>query len=87
MLMAGYPLNFASLNWLGLSVMLYVLAGVCWLPVLWIQLQMHHIALGAPSGAPLPPSYWVLERYWVLLGIPAFSGVIAVFWLMTAKPF
>src|SRR5450755_3866974 len=30
MLMAGYKMQFAPLNWLGLSLLLYFVAGACW---------------------------------------------------------
>ena len=72
MLMAGYPLDFTSPNWLGLSVLLYCVAGVCWLPVLWRQWKMLRIAASSPWESPLPTQYWKYEKLWVLLGIPAF---------------
>ena len=34
----------------------------------------------------LPPPFWRYFRYWVLPGIPAFLALVAVFWLMVAKP-
>jgi uncharacterized membrane protein len=54
----------------------------------WIQLQMRDMALDtAMSGAPmLPARYWRYERVWVVLGIPAFSALLIVFYLMIAKP-
>ena len=87
MAIAGFPMTFWPLNWLGLSLLLYLLAGACWLPVLWLQWKMHQIAAQDPAEAKLPADYWRYERAWTLLGIPAFSGLAVVFWLMTAKPF
>jgi uncharacterized membrane protein len=87
MVLAGMPFQVWPLNWLSLSVLLYLLAGVCWLPVLWLQWKMHQIAKEDPSNPRLPPEYWRYERAWTLLGIPAFSSLLLVFWLMTAKPF
>ena len=87
MLMAGYPLDFTSPNWLGVSVLLYCVAGACWLPVLWLQWKMHRMAVSSPPESPLPARYWRYEKLWVLLGIPAFFSLVVVFWLMTAKPF
>jgi uncharacterized membrane protein len=82
--MAGWPL---STPWLAWSVALYFLAGACWLPVVWIQLQMRDMAnLAVASGTPLPPRYWRFLRWWVLLGIPAFLALVVVFYLMVAKP-
>lgn len=87
MAMSGFEMRFAPLNWLGLSLLLYLLAGACWLPVLWLQWRMHVLAAQEPSQAALPPLYWRYERAWTLLGIPAFVALVGVFWLMVAKPF
>ena len=87
MTMAGFPMSFWPMNWLGLSLLLYLLAGACWLPVLWLQWKMHQIASLDPGQPTLPAVYWRYERSWKLLGIPAFGGLVVVFWLMTAKPF
>jgi len=82
--LAGYPLFSTWIVW---SVMLYLLAGVCWLPVVWLQIRMRDIARVADSaGTPLPPGYWRLARWWFLLGIPAFSALVVIFWLMLNKP-
>ncbi|HEY0850595.1 MAG TPA: DUF2269 family protein, partial [Bradyrhizobium sp.] len=39
------------------------------------------------KGAPLPPRYFTLFRRWFLFGIPGFGAVMAILWLMIAKPF
>jgi uncharacterized membrane protein len=83
-LMAGYPLRTPWLAW---SIGLYFLAGACWLPVVWLQLKMRDMALQASSrNESLPARYWRFLRAWVLLGIPAFLALVAVFYLMVAKP-
>lgn len=84
---AGYTLSLMPLNWLGLSLLMYGLAGACWLPVLWLQWRMHRLAAAAPHEPELPAQYWRYERWWTGLGMPAFTGLVLVFWLMTAKPF
>jgi uncharacterized membrane protein len=82
--LAGMP--FTS-RWIVASTVLYVVAGVCWLPVVWMQIRMRELARGAAeSGTQLPPSYWRYFRVWVALGIPAFIALVAVFYLMVAKP-
>jgi uncharacterized membrane protein len=87
MLLAGFQAGLRPLNWLGLSVLLYLLAGACWLPVLWLQWKMHKIAAAAPGESELPPLYWQYENIWTILGFPAFLSLIVVFWLMAVKPF
>jgi len=74
-------------SWLVAAYVLFVLTGACWLPVVWIQLQTRDLAAAAAaSGEPLPPRYFRLMRWWFWLGWPAFSAVLAIFWLMVAKP-
>ena len=38
------------------------------------------------QNQPLPGAYWRYLRIWTLLGIPAFVGLVVVFYLMVAKP-
>jgi uncharacterized membrane protein len=85
MKLAGIPL---LTTWVWMSIALYLIAGACWLPVVWLQIQMRNMAREAAiSGAPmLPVRYWRYERVWVVLGIPAFSALVVVFYLMVAKP-
>jgi uncharacterized membrane protein len=76
-----------STPWLYWSVGLYLLAGACWLPVLWLQLRMVRMADTAMrEGQPLPAAYERCARWWTGLGVPAFAAMLAVFYLMVAKP-
>ncbi|HRK17470.1 MAG TPA: DUF2269 domain-containing protein [Hyphomicrobiaceae bacterium] len=74
-------------SWIVMSVGLYVFTGLCWLPVVWIQARMRGIAEASARGRQaLPPDYFRLFRIWFVLGWPAFAAVLAIFWLMIAKP-
>ena len=65
-----------------LSVLgLFVFVGACWLPVLWIQ---HRLAALPPAAYGSPP-YRRLMRAWTGLGIPAFSAVLLILYLMLSK--
>ena len=82
--MAGWPL---TTPWLAASLVLYVLAGACWLPVLWLQLRMAAMTQQAvASQTGLPPVYWRYARWWEWLGYPAFVAMAVVFFLMVNKP-
>ena len=82
--LTGQPL-FSG--WLGLSLLLYVVTGAFWLPVVWIQARMRDLAVeAARSGAPLPPAYDRLFRIWFACGFPAFGAVLAIIALMVIKP-
>jgi uncharacterized membrane protein len=82
--LAGLPW---TARWIVWSFGLYLLAGACWLPVVWMQIRMRDMAARAAArGEPLPPRYWTYLRRWVALGIPAFVALVLVFWLMVVKP-
>lgn len=73
--------------WLVAAYGLYVLTGVCWLPVVWLQLRMKALATAAATeGQALPPLYDRYFRIWFALGWPAFAAVLGIYWLMIAKP-
>ena len=83
-LQLGWPL---TQGWIVLSVALYVLTGLFWLPVVWIQVQLARMAQAAADvGSSLPPRYGRLFRIWWLCGIPAFLAVLTIFYLMSARP-
>ena len=67
--------------------MLYVLVGLCWLPVVFIQMRMRDLAAAAArDGAPLPSFITDTSGFGSGSGWPAFLGVIAIFVLMIWKP-
>jgi uncharacterized membrane protein len=73
--------------WILASLVLYVLVGLCWLPVIAIQIRLRDLAEAATRAhKPLPARYHRLFRVWFALGWPAFLGVIAIFALMVFKP-
>lgn len=82
--LAGYSL---SSPWIAWTLLLYALAGVCWLPVVWLQYRMRALALAALAAEQaLPASYWRYARTWFWLGIPAFAAMLAIYALMVFKP-
>lgn len=76
-----------QVHWLAVALILFVLVGACWLPVVWMQIWIRNLAMEAVArSAPLPQRYYTLMRAWFILGWPAFLGVLAIFWLMVVKP-
>jgi uncharacterized membrane protein len=74
-------------GWLVAALALYLFAGACWLPVVWMQIRMKRLAAEAlASDTALPPAYWRLNSWWITLGSMAFPAVVAIFWLMVFKP-
>jgi uncharacterized membrane protein len=80
----GYSLGE---GWIVLSIGLYLLTGAFWLPVVWMQARMRDLAAAAAaSDGALPAQYHRLFRWWFAFGFPAFTAVLAIFWLMIARP-
>jgi uncharacterized membrane protein len=76
-----------SSGWVLLSLVLYVVVGLFWLPVVWIQIRLRDLAReAARAGTPLPPRYHRLFRIWFACGFPAFFAVMTILWLMLNKP-
>lgn len=74
-------------SWLQTAIGLYLLAGACWLPVVHLQIQARNMAATAlASNTPLPEAFHRCMRWWFALGWPAFLAVMAIYWLMVAKP-
>jgi len=74
-------------GWLALSIALYLLTGAFWVPVVWMQMRMRDLAEAAiVAGTVLPAEYHRLFWWWFAFGFPAFAAVLAIFWLMIAKP-
>jgi uncharacterized membrane protein len=83
-LRTGWPLGE---GWIFYSILLYILAGVFWLPVVGIQMQMRDLARqAAAENASLPARYHRLYLIWFACGVPAFAAVLAIIWLMLTKP-
>lgn len=82
--LAGWPL---SQSWLLVTLILYALAGLCWLPVVWLQIRVRDLAVQAErDGTPLPASAGRYMAWWFALGWPAFAAFVAIFFLMVVKP-
>ena len=82
--LAGYSLTEP---WLLVTYALYILAFLCWAPVVILQLKIRDLAAEAlAAGAALPEQAHKLYRIWFALGWPAFAALVAVFWLMVNKP-
>lgn len=84
MWMAGY--RFSDL-WILLSLGLYILAGLCWIAAVYLQIRMRNLASDAlRKGTTLPPVYTRFSRIWFWLGVGGFLSVVVIFFLMVFKP-
>lgn len=80
----GIPLDQ---GWVIAAILLYLIAGACWLPVVWLQIRMRDMSLAAMRlGQPLADRYGQFARIWFMLGVPAFIAMVAVYALMVFKP-
>ena len=65
-------LSAASLTerWLMASLLLYAVAGLFWIPVVFMQIEMRNLARAAVAhDQPLPARYHALFRRWCVFGI------------------
>ena len=78
--------SFAE-HWLLASIGLYAIAGLFWIPVIFMQIEMRDLARTATAeGRPLPKRYFEVFRRWFAFGIPGFGSVMVILWMMIAKP-
>ncbi len=68
-------------SWFIAVIALYVLVGLCWIPVVWIQIRIRNLIANGSARE----DYKTLMRAWVVLGVPAFSAIIVIFYLMVSK--
>ena len=74
-------------GWLVATYVLYGIAFACWVPVVYLQIRIRDLAaISANAGAPLDDTVRRLFCIWFALGWPAFGALVAIFWLMVAKP-
>lgn len=83
-----WMIRHAGMDWIVWTLVLYTLVGLCWLPVVVLQLRMAKTAQAAAERGErqLPDAYWRDARRWELLGYPAFCAMVIVYFLMVLKP-
>jgi uncharacterized membrane protein len=80
----GFPLTS---SWLMLSIALYLFVGICWIPVVLLQIRMSTLSNAALlNNVPLGDDYRRMARQWFWLGVPAFTAMVGIFYLMVGKP-
>lgn len=82
-----YQINIPlTTPWVLSSLVLYAIAGMCWLPVVWLQIRMQKLSEQAVlKNTDLDDEYWRYARIWFYLGIPAFIAMVAIVLLMVMK--
>ena len=79
----GLPL---TTPWIMLSLILYIIAGACWLPVVYLQIKMQKMSAHAMQvETELSHDYWRYAKIWFGLGVPAFLAMVLVVLLMVFK--
>jgi uncharacterized membrane protein len=74
-------------SWLVATYVLFALAGVSWLPVVWLQIKMSVMAEAAvESNKELPQLYWRYAQIWTMLGMIAFPSMLIIYGMMVFKP-
>ena len=74
--------------WVIISLGLYLFTGLCWIPVVWLQIKMRELSNHASTNnTELPDLYWRYAKIWFWLGIPAFIATLIIVLLMVLKPY
>lgn len=73
--------------WIVMAIALYVFTGICWLPVVWLQMKMRDQLAQAikENQSSLPARYYRYYNWWFFLGWPAFIAVMVIFYLMVYR--
>ncbi len=72
--------------WIMVSLILYGIAGACWLPVVVLQIRMRTLSQQAlDNQQALTETYYRYARIWFWLGVPAFIAISLVILLMVLK--
>ena len=72
--------------WIFWSTVLFLIAALCWLPVVWLQIRLRDIAVEAAlAGHELPPGYAAHLGAWAALGVPALVSFLAIFYMMVSR--
>jgi len=80
-------LNYSyTSSWFLAVISLFIFIGACWLPVVFLQYRLKHLADQAIEEGILSDSFKKTMKLWTALGIPAFASIIVIFWLMVFKP-
>ncbi len=85
LLMLELDYSFSS-SWFLTVLALFVIVGICWLPVVYIQYLLRTMAEKAVATGALSPKFKKLMRLWTTLGIAALITILVIFWLMIFKP-
>lgn len=79
----GYSLTSA---WVVSVLILFCLVGCLWLPVIKIQYGLKAEAQLSREQGSLTVRFKHLMKWWTILGIPAFTIMLGIFYLMVFKP-
>jgi uncharacterized membrane protein len=79
----GWPLISA---WSLVVFGLFIFIGMCWIPVIIIQVLLWREMKFVSSAQGLPIQFHRRFRWWLTLGLFAFTAIIVIVYLMVAKP-
>lgn len=68
-------------SWFVAVILLYALIGLCWIPVVCIQIRIRNLIAAGTRRV----DYKNLMRAWTALGVPAFASLIIIFYLMVSR--
>jgi uncharacterized membrane protein len=85
LLMKRLQYSFYS-PWFMSVISLFIFIGCCWVPVVFIQYRLKKLANEVETTGVLSKDFYLAMKYWIALGLPAFTGILIMLWLMVFKP-
>ncbi len=85
LLMIRLNYSFTS-SWFLTVIILFILIGACWIPVVSIQFKLRELAQSQTITNQISHDFKKLMRVWTALGISAFTMILIILWLMVYKP-
>ena len=80
-------LDFYHTNWLLWGTGLFGISGILWLFILIpLQMKLARLSRTFTVDTPIPARYWILEKWWLIIGILAMILPIITLFLMVLKP-
>ena len=73
-------------GWLGWALILFCIAGLCWILGVWLQHRMVDLSrMAVETNSELPAEYHRLFKDWTFLGLPSTAAMLGIFYLMVFK--
>ena len=75
-----------STPWLAVALGVFIMVGLLWLPLVWVEYRIAYLARAPAAGAAPPQMMQRWTAWWHVIEWAMLLGVLALFWLMVYRP-